>query len=649
MCGIAGIVDIKRTPDRATLKSMCRALSHRGPDDEGIFIDGPVGLGHTRLSILDLSSAGHQPMETSDKRYWITFNGEIYNFVEIREELAARGLGFRSRTDTEVLLAAYGLWGEACLERLRGQFAFAIYDSLEKRLFLARDRLGEKPLYYTAAKDYFAFASEMKSVLAFSRAEGAAPQIDLDAVNMYFHYQYVPEPYTCIKGVKKLPAGHTLTLSVNDLSFEVKKYWDIEAIEPLEGDPAGLIRECFDELSRIIIRSDVPVGVSLSGGIDSSAIATFAARHYKDNMHAFSIGYPGHPECDERRFAEVFAKGLGLKFHDIELTADSLADEFEDIIYSMDDPIADIAAYGYYSVNRLARQHGVPVLLSGTGGDELFWGYGWVRGAVERNILKQKIIGKEAGGMGIGYLVDALRETSKKDMLINPFAAMKGFLERTRKERAKFFENPERFIFYDDTPNFSAASGFLSALSTDGFRQGVSAEKLFSFFTDDNWDQIPIKVCKFLMQTWLFSNCVALNDRMGMAHGVETRLPFLDYRLIELVIGLRKAHADDFKLGYKRWLIDAMKGIVPQEILEREKRGFTPPYEEWFKAIVKRFKGRCMQGALASSGIMRADSMAQFLDSVLSDTLDTRRLFFAYKMVLLEVWLEKFVDGGQNA
>ncbi|MEK6531624.1 MAG: asparagine synthase (glutamine-hydrolyzing) [Deltaproteobacteria bacterium] len=649
MCGIAGIVNAKGAPERGLLTSMCSALAHRGPDDEGVFIDNTVGLGHRRLSILDLSSAGRQPMGYANGRYRITFNGEIYNYVEIRDEFKAQGLEFKSRTDTEVILAAYALLGEKCLDRLRGAFAFAIYDCLEKRVFLARDRLGEKPLYYMAAEDSFVFASELKSILQYLRLNGARTEIDLDAVNMYFHYQYVPEPYTCIKGILKLPAGHTLTLSAKDLCFVVRKYWDIEDIEPRQGAPASLIRECFDGLSGIIIRSDMPVGVSLSGGIDSSAIAAFAARHYKDNMHAFSIGYPGRPGCDERGKAEAFARSLGLKFHDTELSADALADEFEGMVYFMDDPIADIAAYGYFSVNRLARRHGVPVLLSGTGGDELFWGYEWVRGAVERNILKQKVTGKETADIGLSYLVEAFRETSKKQMLINPFAAIRGFLERAGKERAKFFKNPERFIFYDDTPNFSAASGFLSALSTDAFRQGVSAEKLFSFFTDDNWDRIPIKICKFLMQTWLFSNCVALNDRMGMAHGVETRLPFLDYKLIELVIGLRKASADDYRLGYKRWFVDAMKGIVPEEILEREKQGFTPPYEEWFKAIVKRFKGRCTQGVLVSSGIMRPEAMAVFLDSVLSDTLDTRRLFFAYKMVLLEVWLKRFTGGNANA
>jgi asparagine synthase (glutamine-hydrolysing) len=390
----------------------------------------------------------------------------------------------------------------------------------------------------------------------------------------------------------------------------------------------------------------VPVGVSLSGGIDSSAVAAFAARRGGADLQAFSVGYPGYPECDERRMASAFAEGIGLKFNSIELRTDEFVGGFEEMVYSMDDPIADIAAYGYSSVARLARENGVPVLLSGTGGDELFWGYGWVRDSVERNILKQRILEGEAG-IGLKHLFDAFNATSKKKMITDPVGAMRDLLDIARHEKGKFYENPDRFIFYDDTMNFSSAPGFLSELATEGFKGSASEEKVFSFFTDAGREDIPIKVCRFLMETWLFSNCVALGDRLSMAHGVELRLPFLDMGLVELVTGLRKTHFGDFRLGYKKWFIDAMKGVLPDDVLTREKRGFTPPCEEWFKAIVKRFGNMCDEGGMLSSlGIMRPKAMESFIEAASLDKTDTRRLFFAYKMILLEVWLRRFFGGG---
>jgi len=643
MCGICGFVkkDDLRDADILNVQEMNRALYHRGPDSEGFYKDTKVALAMRRLKIIDLAG-GDQPLYNEDGSLVLVANGEIYNHLELREELEKKGHVFKSHSDCETILHLYEEFGEGCVQRLRGMFAFALYDIKKRRLFVARDRLSEKPLYYYRTEKEFVFSSEMKSILVYARKKGI--KINPDAINMYFHYQYVPEPFTCIEGVFKLPAAHRITISLDDFFFSLKKYWDMEDAQPVTGNPSELIRSAFDDLSRIIIRADVPVGVSLSGGIDSAAIACFAAKYYKEHMHAFSIGYPGRPENDERLKAKGLADKLGLHFHDVELRTEDFVKIFPDLVYSMDDPIADIAAYGYYSVNKLAKEHHIPVLLSGLGGDELFWGYEWVRKAVERNLIKRSIRNGETPDLNVSFKSAAMN-ISKKEAILKPISLMKKIIANIRAERAKFSSNMDRFIFYEDLPDFMAAYNCISDICTDDFKERVSDDTLYSFFTGEDWDGIPVRVCKLLFNTWLYSNCVALGDRMSMASSVESRLPFLDYKFVELVIGLRKTYSDDYKLGYKRWFIDAMKGIIPEEVLKREKRGFTPPSEEWFRAIVKHYGHLCCDGYLVNNGIVNKDHIADFIENAHSGS----SIFFAYKAVLLEVWCRRFIMGEANA
>lgn len=596
-----------------------------------------------RLRIIDLTG-GDQPLFNEDSSLALVANGEIYNHLELREELEGKGHVFKTHSDCETILHLYEQHGEEFIHKLRGMFAFALHDVKKKTVFIARDRLGEKPLYYYSSASELVFSSEMKSLLACLRSRGL--KTDADALNMFLHYQYVPEPYTCVEGVKKLPAGHYMTVSLDGLSVTLKRYWDYDMIKPVSGNPAELVREGFDELSRFIIRSDVPVGVALSGGIDSSAIAVFAAKHYKDRMHAFSVGYPGRPKNDERAQAKGLADKVGFRFHEVELKTEEFAKDFCDLVYHMDDPIADIAAYGYYSVNREARKHGIPVLLSGIGGDELFWGYAWMRDAVDKNRDKLRIARGEA--TGIKNMVSAAMDFRKTDMLLSPLNTLKNVISNVSAVRNKFASNPNRFIFYDEHPDFNGALGFAPALYTEGFRDKVDASRLYSFFTDENWDDVAYKLCEFLMRTWLYSNCVALSDRMSMASSVEGRLPFLDYRFVELVMGLRKTYPEDYKLGYKSWFIEAMKGIIPDEVLTRKKSGFTPPVKEWYGAVVRRYGGLCADGYLVNAGVMKRKEMIDFINSAANGG----RLFFAYKIVLLEVWCRRFIVGeslGENA
>jgi asparagine synthase (glutamine-hydrolysing) len=579
---------------------MSRELIHRGPDSNGAYYDSNVALSIRRLKIIDVEG-GDQPLFNEDSSMVVVANGEIYNYVELTEDLKKKGHKFKTHSDCETILHLYEEYQENCIHKLRGMFSFALYD---KRL-----------------------------------------KIDPDAVNMYLHYQYVPEPFTCIKGVKKLPAAHFMKLKLKDFSFTLKKYWDIEEVQPVSGNPAELIRESFDELSKYIIRADVPVGVSLSGGLDSSAIACVAAKHSRDKMQAFSVGYPGRPGCDERALAKSLADKLEMEFHDVELRTDSLVDSFPELVYGMDDPIADVAAFGYYSVSKLAREHGVPVLLFGFGGDELFWGYRWARESVKRNLLKKEIrAGRKLCGLPFSEIMKIYEDIGKRQLCFHPVSYAKKIVADMKAIRRKFTENPSRFIFWDEIPDFNPAFGFKKALYTKEFENSVCEERLYDFFTTEDWESVPFKTCKFLLEPWNISNSVVLGDRTSMAFSVESRLPFLDYKFMELVMGLRKTYGDDYKLGSKGWFIEAMRDIIHEEALRRDKRGFTPPRNEWLKAVVDRYGKFCYDGCLVSNGIMRKDRLVDFFSDLSSGK---GKLFFAYKVVLLEMWLRKFVEGKE--
>lgn len=643
MCGICGIITkTEITPaDTQQVVAMNEALIHRGPNSAGYFSTKHITLAMRRLSIIDLAG-GQQPLFSEDKTIALIVNGEIYNYIELRAELKAKGHRFATGSDCETIIHAYEEYGDAFLQHLRGMFAFCLYDAKDGQVLLARDRLGEKPLYYYYnIGTEFVFSSEMKSLLLYLRPKGL--EIDPDAVNMYFHFQYVPEPLTCIKGVKKLPAAHFIKLKTQNFSFTLQKYWDMEDASPLSGNPAKMIRESFEELGQYIIRADVPVGVALSGGLDSSAIACVAARHSASGLTAFTVGYPGKHSFDERRQAESLSRILGMKFHSVELRTEDLVNCFPELVYATDDPIADVAAFGYYSVSRLAREHGVPVLLFGFGGDELFWGYRWARELLQWNFLKKEIMsGGKLKGLPLLEMARIFSRSGKRQLFSHPVGSVQKIFREMRSLNCKFAENPLRFILWDENPDFKAAFGFKKKLVTSEFEGSVSEEALYAPFSTQDWSSVPLKTCRFLFDPWNVSNAVPQGDRLGMAFSVETRLPFLDHKFIELVIGLRKTYVDDYKLGSKGWLIEAMRGIVPEEVLTRPKIGFTPPREEWLKAVVERYGKYCLDGCLVSKGILRKDSLADFFTNPSTSNL---KLFLAYKLTLMELWLTSFIEG----
>jgi asparagine synthase (glutamine-hydrolysing) len=639
MCGIVGV--LSRNPDRdVKLETAMRQLQHRGPDDRGFWSDERhIHLGHTRLSILDLSPLGHQPMSYRDGRFWITFNGEIYNYLELRQELITLGHRFVSQTDTEVLLAAYSQWGTSCLEKLRGMFAFGIWDGETRTLFLARDRVGEKPLYYWTDGNTLYFASELKALMTLLPQ---IPELDPVAIDLYFHYLFVPEPRTPLVGVSKLSAGHYMLIDCESFEIEPRRYWRIEQIEAIEGEPIELIRQELNRSIELTLRSDVPVGVALSGGIDSGAIAALAAHQYKDTLQAFSIGYPGRPAYDERDQAKELAASLGVPLFDIELRTEDLVDFFPDLVAATDDPIADIAAYGHYAVTKLAADKGVKVMLTGIGGDELFWSY--FTEQVQLTELKQQFLQNSTippwASNSLEHIVSyplyqrlALSRKVPK--------ALSSLLGRGLEISKLSMQYPQQAVFYDRCFEFQEAHKYGGKLYTQQFAAKIPVRNpyhLFEFDVSDCQD-IPIQICQLVFETWLVSECLSLGDRVSMASSVETRLPLLDYKLVELVIGLRKLQPDH-NLGHKFWLKSALKGILSDEVLNRPKRGFQPPTYEWMEALINKYRSWLEMGYLVEFNIISADYLRNIINAFERNRQHTWML---YTLLNLETWYRKVV------
>lgn len=643
MCGIVGVLSNNPNED-VNLESAVQLLRHRGPDDSGVWGDWYIHLGHTRLSILDLSPIGHQPMSYQNDRFWITFNGEIYNYIELRQELMNVGHRFASQTDTEVVLAAYSQWGQTCLRRLRGMFAFGIWDKIKETLFLARDRIGEKPLYYLYDDRVFYFASELKSLLSLLPQQ---PSLNPAAIDLYLYYQYVPEPLTPLNGVVKLPAAHSLKIRAKNWQFVIQRYWDIEDIEPVEGKPQVLIRQELEKSIELTLRSDVPIGVALSGGIDSSAITALAAAKYKETLQTFSIGYPGRPPYDERRYAQKLAQKLKLPYHEVELTTEALVEFFPSLVCKIDEPIADIAAYSHYSVMNLAAEHGIRVMLTGIGGDELFWGYPWVLEALKLTGYKQQILQKYSSipqmlWQILTHLVTHpfYQSIAQNRKLPQP---LQTWLLRGLAIHHLSLNYPQQAVYLDRfSSNFQEMLAHQNRLYTKKFRKQIPTRNAYQCFELSlrEVDDIPEHIYRILFETWLVSNCLSLGDRVSMASSVEVRLPLLDYKLIELVIGLQKAQSEEGIVGDKFWLKAALSDLLSEDILHRPKRGFQPPVQEWIKAIIMHYMHWLREGFLVELSILNAS----YLQILLQEFADKHRhIFLLYKLLLLEIWYRKVI------
>ncbi|MCA1614741.1 MAG: asparagine synthase (glutamine-hydrolyzing) [Acidobacteria bacterium] len=641
MCGISGIIgrDGVTPEDLARVSAMSRALVHRGPDDSGVYSAPHVALASRRLSIIDLTG-GRQPLYNEDRSLALVANGEIYNHAELRRRLEGRGHRFTTGSDCETILHAYAEYGTACVEHLRGMFAFALWDGARRRLVLARDPMGEKPLYLYERDGRLLFASEMKALLR----SGEIPfELDARSVDLYFHYQYVPEPLTAVEGVRKLDAAHLLVVDVEPWRVAESCYWRMEDAPPLEGDAPALIREQLEAVGALITRADTPVGVALSGGLDSSAVAAVAARHRPGELHAFCVGYPGRPEgLDERDEAHALARHLGLPFHEVEVETEEVVEFFPELNYLRDDPVADYSGHAYYAVMRKAREQGVPVMLQGQGGDELFWGYPQLRRAAVESFEKEKLRG---GGLiaPLRYLAPSAPASLSRAGLSAWARDLGGARSGWRRMREHRASPGGRLVFYDISPDYRAAAEAAGPLYSESFAEQLDQDGAGLLFTLPlPWPRVDVTLTRLISDTYLRANGVAQGDRLAMASSVELRLPLLDRRLVETVVGLRKTRTD-VRLPPKAWLKSAVEGLLPEWVLKRPKRGFAPPVGEWHRALFDAYGDSLRGGYLVQSGVLNTEGAGVLARGPFPEGLTSP---LSFKALVLEQWCRRM--GAQS-
>ncbi|MDD5579527.1 MAG: amidotransferase 1, exosortase A system-associated [Methylobacter sp.] len=574
MCGIVGIFDIKekREINRDLLSRMNESQFHRGPDEGGLHIEAGLGFGHRRLSIIDLSS-GQQPMISRDKNAILTFNGEIYNFLELRKELEAMGYIFQTHCDTEVILYGWQAWGESCVDKLRGMFAFAVWDRDKQTLFLARDRLGVKPLYYAElANGQFIFGSELKSL----KEHPELPKIlDPTAIEEYFGFGYVPDPKTIYKNVYKLEPGYCLTLKRGSKTYQPRQYWDVKFTpRPLKDEKATgeELIERFREAVKIRMVADVPLGAFLSGGVDSSAVVAMMAGLSTDPVNTCSISF-GDPAFNESQFAAQVADRYHTAHRVEQVDPDdfSLVDQLAGLY---DEPYADSSALPTYRVCELAKKQ-VTVVLSGDGGDENLAGYRRYRWHTYEEQMRSWLpegVRKPVFGL-LGQIYP------KADWAPKVFRAKSTFESIARTSLEGYFHSVS--VLSDEIRKNLFSEQFKSDL------QGYQAVDVFKKYADKAPTDSPLALVQYLdIKTYLPGDILTKVDRASMAHALEVRVPLLDHKLVEWMAGLQpelKINGREGKYIFKK----SLQNYLPDDILYRPKMGFAVPLDAWFKGPLK--------------------------------------------------------------
>jgi asparagine synthase (glutamine-hydrolysing) len=626
MCGIAGF--ISKANDNvegraARLDAMCRVIEYRGPDEQGTAIEGRAAMGMRRLSIIDLAT-GQQPIYSSDGSKLIVFNGEIYNYRELRRELETRGYRFKTNSDTETVIHAYDEYGEDCVRLLRGMFAFAIWDTKDQSLFLARDRVGKKPLFYTLTSGgEFVFGSEIKVLLTHG---GVTREIDQGALDAYLTFGYVPEELCIFKNIRKLEPGHYLLFK--DGKVHTEKYWDFDPSEEMLADTEGEIAEDLlgrlREAVRVRLLSEVPLGAFLSGGVDSSAVVGLMSQIMDQPVKTFSIGF-NEDSFDELKNARVASKHFKTDHHEFVVTPD-FVDIVDELVCHFDEPFADSSALPTFMVSKLARQH-VTVVLTGDGGDELFGGYRRYltdRGrsglerlprTIQQNLLRPLSEALPHGALGKNYLFNISLDAAGRYI-----------------DSISHFNGPrKRRLYSNERRNKMNGS----------FERG---EKLFrqiagSLSSDDTFENLLYLDSK----TYLPSDILTKVDRMSMANSLEARCPLLDHRLIEYVLRIpsaMKLNGRETKYIFKK----AISGIVPSDILHREKQGFGVPINEWINV---QLKDRIQSDLSDKRSISRGYFDPKYVNVLLDEHRRGRRdhSHALWTLWMLELWHRRYIDG----
>lgn len=547
MCGICGIINFKNKPaDSNLLKPMMHAMKHRGPDDEGIFEEGSVALGFVRLSIIDLSSAGHQPMLSDDGNLVLVYNGEIYNYIELREELIKLGHRFRTSTDTEVLLRSYLQWGKGCADHFNGMWAFVIYNRLEKSIFASRDRWGVKPFYYYSDTEKFIFASEIPPILA---ALPVKPDPEEQSIFDFMVFNRTDQTEaTFFKGIKKLQHGHELTIA--DDKVTINKWYDLRTKLNSPFNSADEFRELFTEAVGLRMRSDVPIGVSLSGGIDSSSIVSIMVKHYgRSDLNTFSAIYPKGEHGDETEYIEEFRPMLKNMYF-TSPDANSLYEDLEKFVHAHAEPIPSTSPYAQFKVMELARGKAV-VTIDGQGADELLAGYHYFFGLYFKELILKGKLGlftKE---------IAAYMQIHRSSFGLKTLAYF--FLPQHLQASARLSE--KGYINRDFAEQYSSSNTITGNLyASKSLKEGLI-------------DHFEYKL-EHLMK-W--------NDRNSMWHSIEAREPFLDYRIVEKTLAMPSE--EKIRNGVTKYMLrEAVKGLVPEKIrVRRDKIGFETPQDSWFR------------------------------------------------------------------
>lgn len=610
---------------RTLLEAMTGTLKHRGPDDEGFYIKDNIGLGHRRLSIIDLKT-GHEPLVNETETVWLIFNGEMYNFLEYRSILKQKGHHFRTRTDAEVVLHLYEEYGIDCLEHMRGMFAFAIWDAPRKRLFLARDRLGQKPLYYRANDKRVIFASEIKAIIADKEIPR---RVDKESLSHFLTYQYVPSPRTMFEGIKKLPPAHYLICEGGDIKIE--RYWSLsfsQTVKIGEEEAIERFRELFDEAVRLRLISDVPLGVFLSGGVDSSVVASCMARISNKPIKTFSVGFT-NDRFNELPYAKRLAQKLGSEHHSFIVEPNCL-DILPKLIWHYNEPFADPSAIPTYYVSKMARTK-VTVALNGDAGDESFAGY-------DRYISNK-----------IASAFDALPEKLRllihnKTKNFSDFPEKNDYIEKIKRYLKTISSPPAaRYVRWIASYTEEMKQTLFSSNFKKSFGQKDSTALIESLAKKcQTPDELAWALCLDTM-TYLPDDLLVKVDVASMACSLECRSPFLDHKLMEFVSSL----PSDFKLrGFKRkhLLKEAFRYELDDEILDRKKAGFAVPISDWFRGELKEYiKEVLLDSKTKKRGYFSNDAVEKLITQHQEGVFDHG--FRLWCLLNFELWNREFIDS----
>ena len=632
MCGIAGIynLDPQRPVDPTMLQRMNETLVHRGPDDEGTYIQGSIGLAARRLKIIDLER-GHQPLSNEDGTVWIVFNGEIYNFQVLRQELEGHGHRFMTSTDTEVVVHAYEQYGQDCVHHLRGMFAFVIWDGRRRRLFLARDRVGQKPLYYLLNHQGLIFGSELKALLATGQVER---RMDLQAVNDCLTYQYVPAPRTIFQGVSKLPAAHWMTLDTQG-QLHQERYWRPEY--PTTGTSSRLsdqeyaqqLLDLLRESVQMRLISDVPLGAFLSGGIDSSIIVALMTQVSSKQVKTFSIGFE-EEAYDERPYARQVADFLGTEHHEYIVKPDAV-ELLPRLVQSFDEPFADHSAIPMYYLSQMARQE-VTVCLSGDGGDEIFAGYNAYADALRPHRSDVVPLWLKRGLIHPLYTLWPERSPGKRLLFLLSATPVQRHGWNTSSSSFQISEKPHLF------------SRDLRCALHDGYN---SYELLEAYAQEVAHQDLVTQLQHVDLMTYLPDDILVKVDRTSMLHSLEARAPLLDHKVVEFMATLPSSLK--FREGVSKYILrQAAVGLVPQEVIQRPKKGFSAPLSSWFRGDSQAFiREMLLDGRLSSRGFFDMNYVNQIVQRHLSGEAAVSRKIWT--LLVFEQWCQTYLDQGQGS